>query len=150
MAGSEEDAPLPLQQTDLQTGISGHSKKSGTDAHQRIQTGDEGDCGTYLDPFDRLRDLLDSRPIGAQTQQDHLVLLAARNRECSGGGKGVLQLAYEAYWLQLNRHRREELAGVYRLAGLHHPSQGEETDPTGSFLGPAEAGATDQIWRDVD
>ena len=39
-------------------------------------------------PFDRLSDRLTNR-IGTQTQQDHLVLLAARDRERSGG-KGVL------------------------------------------------------------
>ena len=91
MASSEDDTPAPLQQTDLQTGLSGHGEKGGTEACERIQAGDDGDCGTYLAPFDRLRDRLDHRPIGTQTQQDHLVLLAAGDRECTGGGESVLQ-----------------------------------------------------------
>ena len=89
MVSSEDGAPTPLQQTDLQAGVSGHGEKGGTYTREGIHTGDEGDCGTYFAPFDRLRNLLTNR-IGTQTQQDHLVLLAARDRECTGGGEGVL------------------------------------------------------------
>lgn len=46
MARSEDGTPAPLQQTNLQAGLSGHSEKGGTDAGQGIQASDEGDCGT--------------------------------------------------------------------------------------------------------
>ena len=46
VASSEDDTPAPLQQKDLQTGLSGHSEESRTDTRKRIQAGDDGDCGT--------------------------------------------------------------------------------------------------------
>ena len=91
MASSEDGAPTPPQQPDLQTGLSGHSEKGRADTRKRVQAGDEGDCGTCFDCFDRLRDRLTNRPIGTQTQQENLVLLAARTGECAGSGEGVLQ-----------------------------------------------------------
>ena len=46
MASSEEGTPTPLQQADLQAGLSGHSEKGRADAGQGIQAGDERDCGS--------------------------------------------------------------------------------------------------------
>ena len=90
VASGEDGTPAPFQQTDLQTGLSGHGEKGRANAHKAIQAGDEGDCGTCFGCFDRLS----NHPIGEQTKQENLVLLSARAGECSKGGEGVLPFAY--------------------------------------------------------
>lgn len=142
MAGGEDGDPVSVQPRDVQAGVLRHGEKGGALSCGAVQAADAAAVsGT------------EGRGTGAQAQQNNLVLLAAGAGECSGNCEGVPSVARAVsgkHRLRDCGHRREELAKLCGVAGLRHSTQGEETDSSGSFCRPAEAGAADTVWRDVD